>query len=315
MDLSIIIVNWNSKDYLQNCLASITAAPPDLSHEIVVIDSGSFDGSADMVCRLFKQVRFVQSEKNLGFARANNEAFRHSRGRTLLFLNPDTELQERAIDILYRHLNTLPHAGIAGAKLLNSDRSVQLSCIRAFPTIANQVFESDLLRGLFPGSRLWGMRPLLSDVEEPCAVDAVSGACMMIKRTAFERINRFSTDYFMYSEDIDLCLKVRKAGLTAYYVPTAVVVHHGGASSEQAPVNAFSSVMLLESRWRYFHKTRSPWYSGLYRLAMFSASLARVAAALFLWPASGHSRAKQVLGKWTARLRWSLGGERWVKNY
>ena len=319
VDLSIIIVNWNSKDYLLKSIASIEAATQGIEFEIVVIDAASYDGCDEMLHINFPNVRFIQGVKNLGFAKANNEAYSAARGSTLLFLNPDTEIEGSAIETLYHQLNALPNAGIVGPKLLNSDRSVQQSCIRAFPTILNQVLESDALRKLFPRSRLWGMKPLLSGNELAKEVDAVSGACLMIKRSVFESVGMFSTDYFMYSEDIDLCLKVRKAGLNTYYIPTAVVVHHGGASSSQISVNTFSAVMMLESRWRFFRKTRSLWYSRLYRIAMFGTSIVRIGLVLFVWPARGlcgrESWVEPVLKKWMARLRWTLGGERWVKNY
>lgn len=319
MDLSIIIVNWNSLDYLRKAIASIEAGTSRIEFEIVVIDAASLDGCEEMLRRFYPRVRFIQSKRNAGFAKANNEAFTMARGRTLLFLNPDTEIEGRAIETLYDQLNSLPNAGIVGAKLLNSDGSVQESCIRAFPTILNQVLDSAVLRKLFPTSGLWGMKPLLTGDGAATEVDAVSGACLMIKRSAFERVGMFSTDYFMYSEDIDLCFKVRKAGLHTYYVPAAVVVHYGGVSSAQAGVSVFSSIMMLESRWRFFRKTRSRWYSRLYRFAMFGSSIVRIGLVLLVWPArglcGGGSRVGPALKKWMARLRWTVGGERWVKNY
>lgn len=319
MDLSIIIVNWNSKDYLYEAIASVEADTKGIDFEVVVIDGGSFDGCSEMLRQMYPHVVFIQSDKNLGFAKANNEAFKVSRGRTLLFLNPDTEVEGHAIKTLYDQLNVLPDAGMVGPKLLNSDRSLQQSCIRAFPTILNQVLESGLLRDMFPKSELWGMRPLLERDEKAKEVEAVSGACLMITKSVFERVGMFSTDYFMYSEDIDLCLKVRRAGLKTYYVPMAVVVHHGGGSTVKGGANTFSSVMMLESRWRFFRKTRSVWYTRSYRLAMFVTCVVRVGLVLFVWPIwrlrQKQSLGQAVLEKWMAKLRWTLGRESWVKHY
>lgn len=318
MDFSIIIVNWNSKDYLLKAIASVEAETKGIEFEVVVIDGGSFDGCDEMLRKFYPHVVFIQSAKNIGFAKANNKAFKASCGRNLLFLNPDTEVEGHAIKTLYDELNALPNAGIVGPKLLNSDRSIQESCIRAFPTILNQVLESDMLRNLFPGAKLWGMKPLFEEIEVPQEVDAVSGACFMINRSVFERVGMFSTDYFMYSEDIDLCLKVQKAGLNTYYVPGAVVVHHGGGSSQASP-NTFSSVMMLESRWRFFRKTRSVWYSRFYCIAMFGTCILRVGLVLFVWLAcrlaGKEFSGSAVLKRWIAKLRWTIGGERWVKNY
>jgi len=285
----------------------------------VVIDNASFDGCDEIVRQLFPYVRFMQSEQNLGFAKANNAALQVSRGRNILFLNPDTELEGLAVETLYDTLNSLPDAGIVGPKLLNTDRSVQTNCIRVFPTILNQVLDSNALRSSFPGSRLCGIAPLFAGNEVPTEVDAVSGACLMVKRSVFESIGKFSTEYFMYSEDIDLCFKVREASWKTYYVPTAVVVHHGGASVSQNNISTFSSVMMLESRWRFFRKTRSFGYCLLYRVAMCFSSFIRVVVVLLVWPTyimrgEGPSH-KNVFNKWTARFRWTFGGEKWVKNY
>jgi N-acetylglucosaminyl-diphospho-decaprenol L-rhamnosyltransferase len=320
VDVSIIIVNWNSKDYLFKAIASVEAETKGIVFEVVVIDGGSFDGCDEMLRQFYPHVLFIQSDKNIGFAKANNEAFKVSSGRNLLFLNPDTEIKGRAIESLCRQLDSLPHAGIVGAKLLNSDMSIQKSCIRAFPTILNQALESEMLRNLFPGSGLWGMRLLQERDERAKEVDAVSGACLMIKKSVFESGGMFTTDYFMYSEDIDLCLKIRKAGLRTYYVPSAVVVHHGGgSSSSQVGANIFSSVMMLESRWRFFRKNRSVWYSRLYRAAMFFTCIVRVGLLLLIWPVCGPAGEKisrrAVLERWVAKFRWTIGGEKWVKNY
>ena len=141
----------------------------------------------------------------------------------------------------------------------------------------------------------------------------------MMSRALFERVGEFSTDYFMYSEDVDLCFKVREAGMRNYYVPSAVIVHHGGTSSAQTEVSTFSSVMLLESRWRFFLKTK-PWgYGAVYRASIAAASLSRILIALAFWltglVTAERAKWKGALKKWNARLRWALGLEDWVKKY
>lgn len=320
IDLSIIIVNWNSKDYLRKAIASIEIESKDIDCEVIVIDSGSYDGCGEMLSRHYPHVVFIQSDKNLGFAKANNEAFKVSRGRNILFLNPDTEVQSLAVRALYNQLEALQDAGIVGPKLLNTDRSIQETCIRAFPTILNQLLESDLLRRTFKKARLWGMKPLLEGNEAVTEVEAVSGACLMIRRHVFETVGMFSTDYFMYSEDMDLCLKVRKAGRKAYFIPRAIVVHHGGGSSDsQVGGNTFSSVMMLESRWRFFRNNQSIWYARFYRAAMFGVCLVRIGMVPLAWLACKMSGkrflAGSVVKRWVAKLRWTLGGEKWAKSY
>jgi GT2 family glycosyltransferase len=305
--------------YLKNCIATILSNTRGMEFEIIVIDGASFDGCEKMLLECYPQVRFIQSDNNVGFAKANNEAFNVSHGRNLLFLNPDTELENGAIEKMLRNLESLPDAGAVGAKLLNTDKTIQTSCIQSFPTIFNQVFDSDLFRRLFQNSHLWGNAALFKKSKTPVEVDAISGACLMVQRSVFENIERFSTDYFMYSEDIDLCFKVQKQGWKTYFVPAAVIVHHGGGSSAQSKVNAFSSVMMLESRWRFFRKTRNIWYCWLYRLAMFSASAVRIcllfSATLILGRRGKGSPAMVSLKNWSARLRWTLGLESWAKKY
>lgn len=319
MDLSIIIVNWHSKEYLGKCIDSIVKSTRNVKAEIIVVDNASFDGCAELLKQHFPQVQFIQSYRNLGFAKANNEAFNLSRGRNLLFLNPDTEVDSAAILTLMRHVESISDTGIAGAKLLNSDRTVQKTAVRVFPTIMNQLLDIDVLMRLFPRSTLWGIHPLFRQSSAPVQVEAISGACMMIKRVVFEKVQMFSTDYFMYSEDIDLCHKVEKLGLKVYYVPNAVVLHHGGASSSANSVKTFSYVMMLESRWRFFVKTRSRWYCCLYRLAMLSASVFRTGIMVSIWPFlilwGRGGGVGATLKKCMALLRWSVGLEKWIKDF
>jgi hypothetical protein len=296
MMLSIIIVNWKSKDFLQTCLTSVYAQTRGVAFEVIVIDSGSFDGCAEMLRERFPQVRFIQSADNLGFAKANNLATRSARGDVLLFLNPDTELPGPAIQTLLAALESLPDAGAVGAKLLNTDGTIQTSCIQSFPTILNQVLDAEVLRRRFPRSRLWGMAALFATNERPQPVEAVSGACVLVRRAAFEEVGGFSEEYFMYGEDLDLSHKLRAAGLVNYFVPAAGLVHHGGSSTAQAPSD-FSVVMMRESVWRFLRKTRGRSYAAGYRLALGMAACVRLVLLV------GRPAAR----KWRAILKWSLG--------
>jgi GT2 family glycosyltransferase len=318
MDLSIIIVNWNSKDYVRKCATSIVAETRDLAYEIIVIDAASHDGCEPMLREHHPQVRFLQSDKNLGFARANNEAYALAQGDCVLFLNPDTELRGPAINIMYERLQSLPDAGAVGCKLLNTDGTIQTSCIQSFPTIMNQVLDAEALRRRFPRSALWGMTPLFGEGASPQEVEAVSGACVMLKRTVFEIAGRFSEDYFMYAEDLDLSFKVWRAGFRNYYTPDAAVVHHGGTSSQQAPSN-FSVVMARESVWRFLRKTRGSPYALGYRTAMLISALGRLLM-LSVMLAVRRLTVKETgrtdsFQKWRAILRWSLNLETWIKEY
>lgn len=315
LDLSIIIVNWNSKEYLRKCLASLREHASDVCSEVLVIDNASFDGAREMVASEFPEVIFQQSEENLGFARANNLLFERSCGCNILFLNPDTEIQGRAIQTLLGALETQPESGMVGARLLNSDHSLQTTCITALPSIANQALASNLLRRCFPKLRLWGMAPLYSKEPKAVQVDAVSGACMMAKRDLLERIGCFTTDFFMYSEDMDLCIKVRTTGANIYYVPDAVIVHHGGRSSAVHEDSNFSSVMQCESLAKFFTKHRGPGYSRMYRVSTALVSVSRITLILLMFPVTllskGYRSWSRIVSKWSAILSWSLDFRQW----
>ena len=253
--VSVIIVNWNSKDYLRRCLATVFAQTKTVELEVVVIDSASFDGCDTMLREHYPQVRFIQSADNCGFARANNRAFEESTKGCVLFLNPDTELVGPAIDILCARVNSLPDCGIVGGKLLNPDRTIQWGSVQAIPTIVNKVLDSDFLKAVWPRSSLWGMAALYDTTTGARDVETLSGACLMAKRRVFEEIGRFSEEYFMYAEDVDLCYKSRTAGYHNYYVPEATLIHYGGSSS-QLKASTFTAVMMPEATLRFLKKTR-----------------------------------------------------------
>jgi N-acetylglucosaminyl-diphospho-decaprenol L-rhamnosyltransferase len=317
MDVSIVIVNWNSKDYLRKCLESIILNTVDTNYEVIVIDSGSNDGCGRMLEESFSEVLFIESKENLGFAKANNEAAKRCSGDFILFLNPDTELRGPAIDCLLLYARSLQNAGALGAKLLNTDGTIQSTAVQAFPTILNQVLNTERLFRMFPSAKIWGSAALFESHDRPTEVDSISGACLMMRRSDFEAIDGFSTDYFMYSEDVDLCYKAREKGSRNYYIPSAIVVHHGGGSSSSHKVSTFSSVMLLESRWRYFRKVRSPAYGAIYKFIIFVVSVVRLVTVLLMFPflALRGVSWRRVWCKWLARFRWAVGLEGWAARY
>jgi GT2 family glycosyltransferase len=318
VDLSIIIVNWNSREYTKKCLASIYAYMEGISYEVVVIDAGSFDGCGEMLQENFPRVRFIQSNQNLGFARANNVAFKASRGRDVLFLNPDTEIVSPAIKTMQACLHALPQAGAVGCKLLNADGTVQTSCILSLPTILNQLLDSEFLRACWPKSSLWGASALFGNQRDPQEVEAISGACVMLKREAFEKAGLFSEDYFMYAEDVDLGCKVSQAGFRNYFVPDVTVVHFGGGSSSVAASN-FSTIMMRESIWQFLRKNRGWTHGCLYRASMLASAIVRLVFLAILFPVEQVRRRGPAWNasflKWQAVLRWCLNRKRLVRQY
>jgi GT2 family glycosyltransferase len=313
MDVSIIIINWNSKAYLMECLRSFDGNINNLEYEILVIDNASYDGSALMVATEFPRVTFIQSDRNLGFSGGNNYAARQAKGKFLLFLNPDTIVEGDALVKLVQTLHQLSDAGIAGARLLNSNRTLQTSCVQSFPTIINQMLGCDLFYRWFPRSSLWGMAVLFDGACEPVPVEAVSGACLTIRRDLYERLKGFDERYFMYSEDIDLAFRIHQAGYKCYYVPDATVIHHGGGSSQNAR-SAFSNVMIRESVYRFMRLHRGRFRAVCLRFAIGCSALLRLPIAMAIWSVRkgiGLNTTPSV-EKWISILRWSLGMESWA---
>jgi hypothetical protein len=314
MDLSIIIVNWNSVDYLRACLSSIYRETGGITFEVIVIDNASSDGCEGVIREEFPNVVLIQSTENLGFARANNLGYTRSSAAILLFLNPDTEIRQDVFTKMVGHLRSYPSAGAVGARLLNSDGSLQSSCVQAYPTIWNQLLDSELLRRAFPSSGLWGMKPLFSDGDEPAEIDAISGACFMVKRGVFEQAGLFSEDYFMYVEDLDLSYRIRKTGYSIYYLNGCPVVHHGGRSAAKQEAY-FPNLRQQESLLQFFRTTRGDWYSKLYRVALAAAAATRIVLAVCSIPFGRFGfRSKtpaSVLHKWSRILHWAVGLESW----
>jgi GT2 family glycosyltransferase len=317
-DLSIIIVNWNSKDYLRTCITSIKRSIKKLKYEIIVIDSASFDGCKEMLEMDFPEVRLVQSEINVGFARANNIGIEQASANMLLCLNPDTEVQDDAIEKLYESYQGLLSPGVIGSRLLNSDFSLQMSCVQVFPTILNQVLDAEILQRLFPTNSLWQSGLTYENFNKTVPVEVVSGACMMVNKNAMKHVGMFSENYFMYAEDHDLCYKLKKAGYINYYLPIVNIVHHGGGSSKKARTS-FSTIMMRESIFRLLRKTHGNLYGFFYRISLGSVALVRIIFLLIYLPFWLINKNTQMYRdfatKWLSTLSWSVGLEKWVYLY
>lgn len=306
VDLSIIIVNWNSANYVRNCLRTLSAHGSDISLEVIVVDAGSFDGCGEMIANSFPSVQFIQSQENSGFGASNNLGFSRATGECVLFLNPDTEVRPRALQLMLEELRRRPDAGILGARLLNSDGSLQTSCVQALPTPLNQALGSEWLRQRFPNSRFCGLGEAFRSTK-PVQVEAVSGACMLLPAAVFRRAGGFSKEFFMYGEDMDLCAKVRRLGLRVYHVPSAEVVHHGGGSS-RAQVSQFSTVQMRIAVQTYMHLNHGPGAAFAYRAMQLISGLIRLALLLprKLLPGK-RAAANESIAKWWFVLQWAVG--------
>ncbi len=238
MDLSVIIVNYNVRQFLENSLTSILRALEGLEGEVFVVDNASEDGSVEMVRNKFPAVRLIENPANAGFARANNIALKQARGRYLLLINPDTVVQEDTFTVMMRFLDEHPDAGLAGCKILNPDGSFQLPCRRSFPTPWVAFTKIFGLSALFPHSRLFGRYNLTYlSPDETYPVDAVSGSFMMLRRDVYEKVGGLDEAFFMYGEDLDWCYRIRQAGYKVYYVHATKIIHFKGESTRRSDID------------------------------------------------------------------------------
>lgn len=233
--LSVIVVSWNVRDYLRDCLVSLEreASLPPESVEVIVVDNDSADGSAEMVAREFPRVIVQANRENLGFGRANNQAFRTCRGRYVLLLNPDTAVRDRAVDRMLQTMERRPDVGVVGCRLVGADGSFQRWTGGHVPTLPNVICHFLLANKVLPARLLPPPLYLESDPSADLEVGWVSGACMLLRREALGN-TIFDERFFLYGEDLQLCDRLSRAGWKVVYTPAASIVHHEGRSFEAA---------------------------------------------------------------------------------
>ncbi|MDZ7361636.1 MAG: glycosyltransferase [candidate division KSB1 bacterium] len=237
-DISIIIVNYNVREFLRQSLLSIRKALANLAAEIFVVDNASNDGSADMVRSEFPEVKLIANRDNIGFARANNQALRQATGRLLVLLNPDTVVQEDTFASIRAFFDLHPETGMAGCKVLNPDGSLQLACRRSFPTPWVAFTRLSGLSRLFPNSRWFGRYNLTYLPEnETAEVEAISGSFMAVRREALDQVGLLDEDFFLYGEDLDWCFRMRTAGWKIHYFPGTQIIHFKGESAKQSDLD------------------------------------------------------------------------------
>jgi GT2 family glycosyltransferase len=260
LDLGIVIVNYNVRDLLRECLASVYDSRGDFSYEVCVVDNGSSDGSADMVAEEFPQVRLIRAE-NRGYAAGNNLGLRefgldrgHSTAtapRFALLLNADTVLPPSALADMVRFMEQGPRIGVSGPRLVRADGSLDRACRRSFPTPEVALYRLSGLSRLFPASKRFGrynLTYLSADVTTE--LDSVVGAFMMIRSETLAEVGLLDERYFMYAEDLDFCYRAKQLGWQVWYNAAVTVLHYKGQSSRQR--SNFANAKFYETM-RLFH--------------------------------------------------------------
>ncbi len=238
-DISIVIVSYNVRDLLENCLYSLFSALDGITHEVFVVDNDSDDATVDMVRQRFPEVELIASENNLGFARANNLALARARGNMLLLLNPDTLVQEDTITSMLGFFETHDDVGMASCKIIKPDGTLEPACRRSFPSPWVSFTKLTGLSSLFPRSKFFARYNLTYLSEEAShEVDAISGSFMMLRHQVYEDIGGLDESYFMYGEDLDWCYRTQKAGWKLYYVHSTKIIHYGGESTKRSSIDA-----------------------------------------------------------------------------
>lgn len=274
IDISIIIVNYNVKDFLFQCLKSIEKAEQGLGVEVIVVDNNSNDGSVPYLSPLFPNVKFIALEENIGFGRANNLGFEQARGKYFLILNPDTILEENTLLIMKAFLDKNQEVGIAGCKVLNADGSFQVACRRGFPSPWVAFTKLFGLQALFPKSKNFARynQTFLSN-DETYYIESIAGAFMFARRETIQQLGGFDPDFFMYAEDIDLCYRAGKLNWKVAYVHTTSIIHYKGESTKRSSDNELKNFYKAMEIYAQKHYANSSFFLFILKIGIHIRSL------------------------------------------
>lgn len=274
LDVSVIIVSWNAREFLMQCLASLYAGEGRRAKEIIVVDNASMDGSSEAVETHFPGVCLIRNAENLGFAKANNAGVEHCTGRYICFINSDAKVIGDCIGQLVDYCETHSEVGLVGPRVMWGDGRLQRSC-RGFPTVWTTLCGTLALDTFFPKVKSFGGYSLAYwPQEELREVDILSGCFWLARREAMNQVGLLDEEFFIYGEDMDWCKRFRLAGWKNAFVPSAQAVHYGGASSANAPVRFY--VEMHKAELQYWRKHHDPLAVACYRAASFLHALVRV---------------------------------------
>jgi GT2 family glycosyltransferase len=306
LDISVVIVGWNARHYLELCLESLVKAPPHRSMEVLVVDNASSDGTSEMIETKFPWVKLIKSSENLGFAKGNNIAIRQCQGRYITLVNPDVIVFPGCLDALADFLDQNPKVGNVGPRVLNPDMSMQSTC-RRFPTLWNNFCSASGLATKFKNSRFFaGEHMFYFPHDLTLAVDVLVGCFSMIRREAFDVVGLLDEGLFMYGDDVDWCRRARNAGWEVVFYPGAKAIHDRGKITAPYPVRF--AVAQQRSVLYYWSKHHGFWgVLGIRSIMLFHHLLRYLFAVVssLLRPTKRAEGRKQVSG---ACLRELLSG-------
>lgn len=268
MKLSVVIVNYNVRYYLAQCIHSLLKAANGIDCEIIIVDNDSKDSSVEFLKTLYPQVQFIENRKNLGFSRANNIAIKQARGEYILILNPDTIVKEDLLKDCIELLDGDPQIGATGVRMLNPDGTFAPESRRGIPTPFTAFCKMSGLNYIFPTSRIFGRYYMkFLDEHSTTPIEIISGACMFVRKSVLDECGLFDEDFFMYGEDIDLSYRILKTGKKNFYLPSSII-HYKGESSRK---NTFRYVYVFYEAMYIFFKKHYSSYNWLLSIPIRSA--------------------------------------------
>ncbi len=280
VDVSVIIVSYNVSSFLQQCLQSLYQPHSKYKFEVWIVDNASTDGSQQIIQSQFPEVHWIQNQQNLGFATANNQAIVKSQGRFIWLLNPDTVLVNDALAPLVEFLDKNPQTAACGSRLLNPDGSLQPSCY-PFPTLRREfwrLFHLDsILRISSYPMQQW-------NINHHHEVDNIQGASLLVRKSFLDQVGFLDNSFFMYTEEVDLNYRLKKAGWKNFWIPRSEIIHYGGQSTKQNQTEMF--LQLYKTKIQFFQKHYGQTTKWIYKLILFVSAVTRIAISplLFLIP-------------------------------
>jgi GT2 family glycosyltransferase len=303
IEISFVVVSWNAKKYLMECLESIEREAIGYRYEIILVDNGSSDGSIDTVNKCFPSVILICNDMNLGFAKANNIGIRKCRGKYIFLINSDVKVLNGCFSSMIRFMELNPFVGILGPRVLNPDFTKQNSC-KYFPTLANEFFRAIAMDTIFKSTQLSVIFKPHSSPDVITNVDVLSGCFWLVRKEAFDKVGLFDERFFFYAEDKDLCKRFKELGWQVVYNPEAQVIHYGGASSSNAPIQFYIEMQRANLQYWEKHYNRRGKY--LYSIILFFYHVSRTIGYSFMKAIRGIEKESYCLKteRSVASLRW-----------